>query len=57
VCFLLSAPSLLVAITVLINVVQPGWDKGIIGDYTPEDPNELVRPMALHEKARFKLPQ
>ncbi|KAJ4985888.1 peptidyl-prolyl cis-trans isomerase fkr-3 [Stagonosporopsis vannaccii] len=34
-----------------------GWDKGITGDYAPEDPSELVRPMALHEKARFKLPQ
>ncbi|KAJ8110189.1 hypothetical protein OPT61_g6899 [Boeremia exigua] len=33
-----------------------GWDKGILGDYTPEDPSDSVCPMALNEKARFKLP-
>ncbi|KAH6611965.1 FKBP-type peptidyl-prolyl isomeras-like protein [Boeremia exigua] len=26
------------------------------GDYTPEDPSDSVRPMALYEKARFTLP-
>ncbi|KAF1361033.1 peptidyl-prolyl cis-trans isomerase [Lizonia empirigonia] len=34
--------------------VLKGWDKGILGDYKPTDPNEQVGPMALNEKARFK---
>ncbi|KAF2626441.1 peptidyl-prolyl cis-trans isomerase [Macroventuria anomochaeta] len=33
-----------------------GWDKGILGDYKTADPSEEVGPMALNEKARFKLP-
>ncbi|KAF2996677.1 FK506 binding protein proline rotamase rapamycin-binding protein [Curvularia kusanoi] len=33
-----------------------GWDKGVLGDYCPENPKEPVAPMALNEKARFVLP-
>lgn len=38
----------------LTNTGLPGWDKGILGDYKPENPDESVGPMALNEKARFK---
>ncbi|KAF1926425.1 uncharacterized protein M421DRAFT_7034 [Didymella exigua CBS 183.55] len=34
----------------------PGWDIGVLGDYTPSGSSEKAGPMALNEKAKFEFP-
>jgi FK506-binding protein 1 len=40
----------------LTSNAQPGWDIGVLGEYTPPNCSEKVGPMALNEKARFEFP-